>query len=254
MSKTEHAVEWMINTAKDNRHGYDQKYRWGELGDYDCSSAVITAWQSAGVPVKTNGATYTGNMYNAFKKSGFIDVTRSVNLKNGAGLVSGDVLLNRNHHTALYIGAGKLAQASINEKGGTIGGVPGDQTGREVNISPYYNFPWNYVLRYNEPNTDKHSNVGSITDAAYAVIRGEYGNGSDRVNRLKNAGYDPKKVQNEVNRIMKNGSFRKSNEQVADEVIRGLWGNGSNRIRKLRNAGYDPQAIQMIVNRKIAGN
>lgn len=257
MSKTEQAVQWMINTANDNRHGYDQRYRWGEKGDYDCSSAVITAWQTAGVPVKTNGATYTGNMYNAFKKSGFIDVTRSVNLRTGAGLVRGDVLLNRTHHTAMYIGGGKLAQASINEKGGTIGGAPGDQTGREFNISNYYNFPWNYVLRYNEPHTTATpSTGGNITDVARAVIRGDYGNGNDRVTRLKRAGYDPQAVQNEVNRLMKGGttSSRKSNEQVATEVIRGAWGNGSDRIRRLRNAGYDPQAIQAIVNKKLAGH
>lgn len=251
MSKTENAVSWMINTANNNHHGYDQRYRWGERGDYDCSSAVITAWQNAGVPVKTNGATYTGNMYNAFKKSGFIDVTRSVNLSTGAGLVRGDVLLNRVHHTALYIGGGKLVQASINERGGIVGGIPGDQTGREFNISSYYNFPWNYVLRYNEPQVAGNN----ITDIARAVIRGEYGNGNDRVNHLRNAGYDPQTVQNEVNRLLSGGgSSRKSNEQVATEVIRGSWGNGSDRIRRLRNAGYDPQVIQTIVNRKLSGH
>ena len=62
MSKTEQAISWMENTARNNAHGYDQRYRWGEKGDYDCSPAVITAWQTAGVPVKTKGATYTGNV------------------------------------------------------------------------------------------------------------------------------------------------------------------------------------------------
>ena len=28
--------------------------------------------KKAGVPVKTNGATYTGNMYSVFKKCGFV--------------------------------------------------------------------------------------------------------------------------------------------------------------------------------------
>ena len=84
MTKTEKAVQWMISTANNPLHGYDQKYRWGERGDYDCSSAVITAWESAGVPVKSAGATYTGNMYSAFKKCGFVDVTQSVNLKAGS--------------------------------------------------------------------------------------------------------------------------------------------------------------------------
>ena len=43
------AITWMEETAKDDRHGYCQDHRWGEDGDYDCSSAVYTAWQSAGV-------------------------------------------------------------------------------------------------------------------------------------------------------------------------------------------------------------
>lgn len=247
MTRTEDAVRWMINTANDSHHGYDQRYRWGEYGDYDCSSAVITAWQNAGVPVKANGATYTGNMYNSFKKSGFIDVTRTVNLRTGAGLVPGDVLLNRRYHTAMYIGDGNLAQASYNEKGGVIGGTPGDQTGKEFNISPYYNFPWDYVIRYKEPAAG-----GYLSYIARAVIRGEYGNGSDRVKRLRDSGYDPQAVQREVNRILSVGSSRKTDDQIADEVIRGVWSNGSERIRRLRNAGYDPQVIQTIVNRKLA--
>ena len=76
----------MENLAKDDSHGYDQTYRWGEKGDYDCSSATITAWEKAGVPVKSNGATYTGNMYSVFTKLGFKDVTSKVNLSTGAGL------------------------------------------------------------------------------------------------------------------------------------------------------------------------
>ena len=62
MTKTEKAIRQMETWAKDASHGYDQDYRWGEKGDYDCSSAVIQAWQNAGVPVKSGGATYTGDM------------------------------------------------------------------------------------------------------------------------------------------------------------------------------------------------
>ena len=56
MTKTEKAVTWAIEIANDPAHGYDQDNRWGP--DYDCSSLVISAWQQAGVPVKTKGATY----------------------------------------------------------------------------------------------------------------------------------------------------------------------------------------------------
>lgn len=41
----------------------------------------------------------------------------------------------------------------------------------------------------------------SIDEIAREVIRGNWGNGQDRVNRLKAAGYDPKKVQDRVNEL-----------------------------------------------------
>jgi len=150
------AVSQMEAWANDDSHGYDQQYRWGERGDFDCSAAVIQAWQNAGVPVKTKGATYTGNMRSVFLGCGFKDVTSLVNLTNGSGLQRGDVLLNYLNHTAMYCGNGQEVEASINEYGTTTGGRPGDQTGREFLIRPYRNYPWNCVLRY----------VGSGTSSA----------------------------------------------------------------------------------------
>lgn len=200
MTKTEKAVQWMVQTANDPLHGYDQKYRWGERGDYDCSSAVIMAWQTAGVPVKSAGATYTGNMYSAFKKCGFVDVTQSVNLKAGSGLKRGDVLLNRRSHTAMYIGSGQLVQASINERGTATGGKPGDQTGYEFLIRSYYNFPWDYVLRY--PETAEKTHKKTNADIAREVIQGLWGNGSERIRRLRKAGYNPGEIQKLVNKMI----------------------------------------------------
>lgn len=150
MSKTEKATQQMEVWAKDDSHGYDQAYRWGQKGDYDCSAAVIQAWENAGVPVKTNGATYTGNMLPVFLRCGFVDVTASVNRSTGAGLQRGDVLLNTSYHTAMYCGSGKEVEASINEKGTVTCGKPGDQTGKEFLIRSYRNYPWTHVLRYQE--------------------------------------------------------------------------------------------------------
>ena len=146
MSTTEKAILQMEAWAADSSHGYDQANRWGP--DYDCSSAVISAWELAGVPVKTNGATYTGNMRGVFLRCGFEDVTAGVDLATGAGLQRGDVLLNILHHTAMYCGSGMEVEASINENGGVTGGMTGDQTGREFLVRPYRNYPWNCVLRY----------------------------------------------------------------------------------------------------------
>ena len=48
MGKIETAVQWAVNTANDNSHGYSQTSRGGNP-DYDCSSFVIAAWANAGV-------------------------------------------------------------------------------------------------------------------------------------------------------------------------------------------------------------
>lgn len=149
MSKIETATKWMENLANNPAHGYDQANRWGEKGDYDCSSAVITAWQTAGVPVKSGGATTTHNMRAVFLKNSFKDVTSTINLATGGGLKRGDVLLNTANHTSMFCGNGKQVYASKNENGQVLGGKPGDQNGKEILIANYYNFPWNHVLRYN---------------------------------------------------------------------------------------------------------
>ena len=116
MTKTEKAVTWAIEIANDPAHGYDQDNRWGP--DYDCSSLVISAWQQAGVPVKTKGATYTGNMKSVFLSCGFKDVTSKVNLSTGSGMKRGDVLLNIASHTVMHIGNGQVVSASKNENNG----------------------------------------------------------------------------------------------------------------------------------------
>lgn len=166
MTKIESATQWMINLANDNSHGYDQSNRWGP--NYDCSSAVISAWQQAGVPVKTNGASYTGNMKSVFLRTGFSEVKSQIVLSNGSGLKRGDVLLNQASHTAMYIGNGQIVHASINEFGGITGGQTGDQTGKEICIRSYYNKPWDSVLRYQDggtPAPDPNPDANAIVRA-----------------------------------------------------------------------------------------
>ena len=167
MTKTEKAIRQMETWAKDDSHGYDQDYRWEEKGDFDCSSAVIQVWQNAGVPVKSGGATYTGDMKNVFLKNGFADVTRKVNVATGSGLLRGDVLLNETHHVAMYCGNGKEVEASINEKGTAHGGQPGDQTGKEFLVRSYRNYPWDCVLRHQENS----SNSTTTTEVVAYVAR-----------------------------------------------------------------------------------
>lgn len=156
MGKTiESACEYGIQLATDDSHGYDQINRW--LPDVDCSSLVCLCYEQAGVPVKTKGgATYTGNLKAGFTKCGFTAIPFK---KPATGLKRGDVLFYHHvengktrGHAILYLGNGKIVQASINEKGTATGGRTGDQTKKEVEIGNYYvpSCGWDWVLRYQE--------------------------------------------------------------------------------------------------------
>lgn len=137
----QNAIEWCVAIANDDSHGYDQSNRWGV--DYDCSSLIIEGYEQAGCPVKTNGATYTGNMVEIFVSTGF----EKLSYYNGISLVAGDVLW-RDGHTEMYIGDGQRVGAHINENGETTGGQTGDQTGNEISVENFSSSEnWTYVLR-----------------------------------------------------------------------------------------------------------
>lgn len=140
----ESAVKWAINIAKDNSHGYDQANRWGP--DYDCSSLVYEAFRVGGgfdLPVHSG---YTGTMINDFTAVGFTWYSGMGN--NVSNLIRGDILLDIDAHTEIYIGSEMNVGAHINEFGGVRGGQTGDQTGREISTGNYYSKPWDGVLRY----------------------------------------------------------------------------------------------------------
>lgn len=168
MSVNDSAVSWALSIANDNSHGYDQTSRWGP--DYDCSSLIIQAYENAGVPVKSNGASYTGDMVSAFKKCGFKDVTSSITLSSGSGLIKGDVVW-KSGHVEMVSRAGYLVGASINENGETTGGQTGDQTGNEIRERTYYNSPWTIVLRYpEESSSETISKDDVISKNAYLTL------------------------------------------------------------------------------------
>lgn len=152
MTIPEQALQWAIQIANDQSHGYSQQSRWGNP-DYDCSSLVISAYKHAGAD--TGQATYTGNMKSELLKHGFADVTASINLASGANLHPGDILLyhigGTAGHTALYAGQGQIVHARGQSYGSSR---PGDQ-GQEIAVTPYYRGKWATVLRYTGTQTAK---------------------------------------------------------------------------------------------------
>ena len=105
----------------------------------------------------------------------------------------------------------------------------------------------NLINTYNLTQYD-HT-VKSITEIAEEVIKGKWGNGKERKERLNNAGYNYVTVQKEVNKLLaKPKEPLKSIMEIAKEVIKGKWGDGEERKRKLKDAGYDYEAVQSCVN------
>lgn len=185
MGDIKKSVRWIKKIAEDDSHGYDQAHR--NSPDYDCSSLVATALNKGGFDISPK--CYTGNLLHALTSVGFKSCKPPYK--------AGDVHLTPFKHTAMQINDKQIVQATNNELGGIVGGKTGDQTGKEIAVYNYYDFPWTYHLRYYE-KTD------SLTDVAMDVIRGKYGNGIARKKNLENAGYDYLSVQNKVNEIMRN--------------------------------------------------
>ena len=116
-----------------------------------------------------------------------------------------------------------------------------------IDIIEYYELYQYDVREETKPTVTKKSNE----EIAKEVIRGKWGNGSERKERLTASGYDFDTIQKIVDNML-NGTkptvTKKSNEEIAKEVIRGKWGNGSERKDRLTASGYDFDTIQKIVD------
>lgn len=85
------------------------------------------------------------------------------------------------------------------------------------------------------------------------VIKGKWGNGDQRKQKLEAAGYNYSIIQGLVNQKLGNKTTaqapKKTDLEVARECIDRKWGNGQERKDRLTAAGYDYNAVQSIINR-----
>lgn len=176
-------IDRMVYYCRDVSVGYSQADRWDVRpgGNCDCSSLVITCLREAGFDTGT--ASYTGNLSAQLTARGWTRLSPYVAKR------AGDILLNDACHVAVMIDGSRLAQASISETGG-VSGMDGDQTGRETNISNYYDYPWNAVLRWNGDT------MATTQEIAAAVGSYTYGNGDAIYNYVNYASRDALMARN----------------------------------------------------------
>lgn len=165
----EKAVQWALKTAADDTHGYNNSkgHRTGNP-DYACSSFVAAAYRAAGLTSIPADA-YTATMRKQFLAAGFEDVTSSVNLKTGKGMIPGDVVLTPGKHVEMVANKKlQLVGARGNATGGAENGKAGDQGG-EIAVADWFDFGWRFCLRY---PTEKKSEPSKKT--TYIVQAGLY--------------------------------------------------------------------------------
>lgn len=149
------AVEFAVNIANDNTHGYSQKirslYNIDNPKSFDCSSLVCTAFYYAFLK---NGLTqqarylkencsYTGNMLKMLN-CGFEVV--ATNQTAHAKMKKGDIELNKTYHTALAIDGNNIVHARSSE--GTSDTK--DNSGNEIRTQAWYLYShgWTHRLRF----------------------------------------------------------------------------------------------------------
>lgn len=233
VTRKEVAALIMRHLCTHNAHGYtqdmDKRQGNGEetidvygvpytirSGDRDCSSAVISAYEAAGI--SCGGATYTGNMHKCMTGTGNF-VWRSMKFIAQMG----DCYLNEKNHTAMCLSAEPdvLMEFSINEKGTATGGSTGDQKqsgeydeayGRgESHLKMYYDYPWDGILQC----IGEGDKIAFVVEADGSVTYPD-----------KDDGYTGEKEVKEP---------EKTDADLAVEIIFGAYGNTPEREKALGN-------------------
>ena len=138
-------VQWAVDIANDETHGYSQCARNGP--DYDCSSLVYYSLLNTGYTQEELGgyAFATSREFEILPQIGF-----DMHSYNQSELQPGDILW-RDGHTGIYVGDGQVVEASSSRQ--SYPGMPfgycgdtGDQDGTEVWVHENSN-NWTHYFR-----------------------------------------------------------------------------------------------------------
>ena len=132
------AVNWALSIANNDSYGYEWGGRGLNSNGYDCSGLITTAYNQAGLSF---GFPSTSEMRSVMTSAGFVVHNELLNDCTNAQV--GDVYVNESVHTVMYIGNGQIVHADSNRDGS-----PGDSSGREILVAPWYQNNWTVVLRY----------------------------------------------------------------------------------------------------------
>ena len=135
-ASVESAVQWAVNKATNSYITYSQSNRSlnnPNGSSYDCSSFVITAFNQAGFNVS---ASTTRDMVDGFTAVGFSWHPYTSGVIPASDLQRGDILLNRENHTQMYIG---------NNQDVNCGSTPARVMEHNSN---YWGEGWDGFLRY----------------------------------------------------------------------------------------------------------
>ena len=137
-------VQWAVDIANDDSHGYSQPNRFGNP-DYDCSSLVYYSFLNSGYTTDDLGTTYPWTVGVSMQHLPNLGFERHT-FTSVDDLMPGDILIRVGQHTAIYVGDGKKVHASMDENGGIAGTRPGDQTGTEIVVDACGS-NWTYYYR-----------------------------------------------------------------------------------------------------------
>lgn len=140
-------LQWAIDIANDDSHGYSQCNRTGNP-DYDCSSLVwYSLVEGSGFDADALGGYpfSTHSEASILKQNGFTEYQYT----SEDELEPGDILLIHNgsrQHTEIYVGEGQTVGAHSSREGDGRCGTAGDQSGTEISVVPNSG-NWAYYYR-----------------------------------------------------------------------------------------------------------